>query len=342
MEVDDSASFFAHHNSVNNWDDLLHPKSLQDIPFHERSMQGAPTQSPYSHPELDTALNALQTGRAPPQHLQRLSPSNFDSSESLDLEQTNYGLFSNSAPSFGGAASRFRPYPSTNPPYGQDLLYPNGADAFNESVSPLSDPASPYPAGTGLSSSYNGGSGSPVSPPDSASALHRSPYSFSNVPGISPTTVEKVPQEFGHAGFQELMLDRRPSNPEHFDDFGLNVPNGFVGAQSRISGFPSDFSHPSAGALPIRPKQPVEMFRHVAPQATHGFKIEPNSAALQDSYQYGLGGPQSDLALRLPVTTMGVDETLSRMKLQAHSGSTGTDLQSFIRLADATHCIHTC
>ena len=341
MEVDDSAPFFAHNN---NWDDILHPKSLHDVPFHERPMQNGQPQPPYSHQDLDAALH---TARSSSQQLQRssqLNPPNFDSAENLDLEHQNYDLFS-SVPPFGGA--RFRSYSSASsvgpspslPAYGQDLLYPNPTGAFHEGVSSLTGPTTPYDANPGLSSSYSGGSGSPVPPQDSATVLHRASYSFSSVPGVAPPTVDKVSQDYnGPAAFSELMLDRRPSNPEHFDDFGLNARNVFGGApQTRISepmaGFPADFSHASGAALPPRQKSSLEMFCHVAPQATHGFKIESNNPGFQEGYQYGLGVPQGDLALRLPVTTMGVDETLSRMKLQAHPGSGGTDLQSFIRLA---------
>lgn len=110
------------------------------------------------------------------------------------------------------------------------------------------------------------------------------------------------------------------------DDFGLN---GTFGGPSR---FPVDFPHASGSSIPIRSKPGPEVFRHVAPHATHGFKVESNNSNFQDNYQYGVSAPQSELSLRLPVTAMGVDETLSRMKLQPHSGQGGTDLQSFIRL----------
>jgi hypothetical protein len=94
------------------------------------------------------------------------------------------------------------------------------------------------------------------------------------------------------------------------------------------SRFSSDFAHGPNGPMSIHSKP--EVFRHVAPQATHAFKIEPTSG-FQDGYSYGMAGPQNELSLRLPVTAMGVDETLSRMKLQGHPGQAGNDLQSFIR-----------
>lgn len=154
---------------------------------------------------------------------------------------------------------------------------------------------------------------------DPANSLHRPPYNFT---GVVPSNVENA-----HATFNDLILDRRPSNNDHLDDFGLN---GAFGGPSR---FPGDFSHPSGSSMPMRTKPGPEVFRHVAPHATHGFKVEPSNSSFQDGYQYGVSAPQSELSLRLPVTAMGVDETLSRMKLQPHSGQGGTDLQSFIRLA---------
>lgn len=183
---------------------------------------------------------------------------------------------------------------------------------------------SPLSASSGydqaLSSAYSTGSTSPISPQDTANALHRTPYPFSNVAGISPTSIEN-----GHPAFNDL-LDRRNSTEDHFNDFGIN---GF-GAASQ-SRFPSDFG-PSSSSAMMRQKHASDMFRHIAPQATHGFKVEPTSnTGFQDGYQYAMGNPQADLPLRLPVTTMGVDETLSRMKLQSHPGQGGTDLQSFIR-----------
>ena len=117
------------------------------------------------------------------------------------------------------------------------------------------------------------------------------------------------------------MLDRRGSGNDHFDGgFGMN---GNFGAQSH---FPQDSS-----SMSIRSRNgPDSMFRHVAPQATHGVKFEQGTNGFQENYQYPGGNPQADL--RLPITTMGVDETLSRMKLQSHPQG-GTDLQSFIRYA---------
>ena len=314
MEVDDSPPFFAHHN----WDDILHQKSLHDLSFPDRAMESAHPPGSYPHQELDSPLTSLQNPR-----LQRSQMSSLESSPSgLD---PNYDLFS--------SAARFRSYSNASSTLSSyavpDLFYSNPSSALSEGV----DPASSYEAGHTLPSAFTP---SPVSPQENT--LHRPSYHFSTVPGMTPAPVDKVSQEYGsHPAFNELMLDRRPSNPEHFDDFGLNMPN--FGAQNRVSGFSPEFS---SNGMPIRPKPSLEMFRHVAPQATHGFKVEPSSSGFQDGFQYGMGGAQSDLALRLPVTAMGVDETLSRMKLQPPPGAGGTDLQSFIRLAFTSSFTHLC
>lgn len=154
MEVDESTSFFTPHN---NWDDLLHPKSMHDMSFPDRSIQNNHPQNSYQ--DIDSSLSVLRGSRASSssQHIQQrpsqispVVPPNFENSENLDMDSQNYDFFASSSNSYGAKYRSFSSAPSINPSpalssYGQDLLYANGSNTFHDTS--LNGSASPYETG---------------------------------------------------------------------------------------------------------------------------------------------------------------------------------------------------
>lgn len=305
---------------------------------------------------------------------QQQSQNQYDhAGDSMDLSSSDpnsYDFsspFSSNGPSsnpFG--SSRYRTNASSSSSLGQGFGGLSGADGlYSHGQSPFADFSSAQSGGpgpgthafdlvSGLSSSYSSGKVSPLTPSDPVVGLHGGPNGFPGQIGKS---------EYGAGGgYPDLIGDggRRASNvstgsfqSDFHDEFGIGNGAGMVGmggagngglglggfppphAFDRLGRFdPSPTSHYSAhspGGGPtsvpsqLHHRSSLDMLRGVNP---HEFSADMNSP-------FTPMAPPGDLALRIPGQNMSVDETLSRMKLQAHVGMGGagaaTDLQSFIR-----------
>jgi hypothetical protein len=336
--------------------DILNPardkRMSLDYPNSAPPSAGAQSQHSYSQQqEFDHSMGGLHNG-ASNGHSNHMNGQGFDHpSDAMDMnaEQSGYEFFSpsNGANGFG---SRYRTNASSSSSLGQgfnglssaDGLYPHSASPFSDSMASFSATSQhSYDLVNGLPSSYSSGKVSPLTPSDPVMGLQNSP-GFPSLPGANGVAKDYPSQ------YSDLLADRRHSNAGSFqsdfhDDFGNGALGlgGFPPPQSSLQHFQERLGRyepnghypgtaPSAGSVPsqLHHRPSLDMIRGVNPHATHG----------------GVGGyddmgspfppmnPTTDLALRMPGQNIGVDETLSRMKLQAHVGmGAATDLQSFIR-----------
>ncbi|PAV18769.1 LAG1-DNAbind-domain-containing [Pyrrhoderma noxium] len=226
----------------------------------------------------------------------------FDHTDNMDISSehaSNYDYFppSNGVPPFArynrtNASSSSSLGQPYPPSLSSDSLYPHPQAPFGDSLSSFSSGNSgSFDLVNGLSSSYSSGKVSPLTPNDSVIGLQ----STSGFPGLS----NGVGKDGFPSSYNDLIGDRRTSNvstgsfqSDYHDEFGLHRP-------------------------------PIDMMRGVNPHATHG--------SLSGFEDFNSIAPGTDLALRMPGQSIGVDETLSRMKLQPHVSMNATDLQSFIR-----------
>lgn len=260
-----------------------------------------------------------------------------------------YFSSSNGGNPFG---SRYRTNASSSSSLGQgfsalgpDALYPHAPSPFGDSMSAFAPSGAHGPFGDlvgGLPSSYSSGKVSPLTPNDPLGGGLQGPSGFPGLGGGGGG-----PKSEGSAFAQYDLLngpERRPSNggfqsDYHHDDFVGNGALGLAGFppsstlqhfQERLGRFePHGAHYPSnAGGVPsLHHRSSVDgMMRGVNPHATHGVV-----GGFDDIPPFPSMAPE--LALRMP--GQNIDETLQRMKLQAHvgMGAAATDLQSFIRYA---------
>lgn len=296
------------------------PSNNQQAQMHTQQHSAHPPFAPVS--DFDRALAVSGAHSAHP----------FDHTDNMDISSehaSNYDYFppSNGVPPFArynrtnasSSSSLGQPYP---PSLSSDSLYPHPQAPFGDSLSSFSSGNSgSFDLVNGLSSSYSSGKVSPLTPNDSVIGLQ----STSGFPGLS----NGVGKDGFPSSYNDLIGDRRTSNvstgsfqSDYHDEFGTNGALG-LGFSSSLPPFQERISHyPGASGL-HRP--PIDMMRGVNPHATHG--------SLSGFEDFNSIAPGTDLALRMPGQNIGVDETLSRMKLQPHVSMNATDLQSFIRYA---------
>ncbi|KAH8119101.1 LAG1-DNAbind-domain-containing protein [Phellopilus nigrolimitatus] len=290
-----------------------------------------------SSSDFDRALSGIHSGPQSAQHSNHISASHYDQADGMDIApEQSYEYFSSSN---GGApfGARYRTNASSSSSLGQsylgsDALYPHAPSPFTDSMSSFAPSHNSFDLVNGLPSSYSSGKVSPLTPNDSVIGLQNSP----GFPGLS-NGINKD----SFASYGDLISDRRGSNvstgsfqSDFHDDFVGNG-NGALGLgfppqpslqhfQERITHFPGG----PHGTSHLHHRASLDMMRGVNPHATHGGGV----GGFDDMSSFSSIAPGSDLALRMPGQNIGVDETLSRMKLQAHVGmSAATDLQSFIR-----------
>ena len=331
--------------------DILNPSrdkrmSLDSSPSAPPSA-GPQSQHSYpSQPEFDQSLNALHNQPPPSAHTTHLNGQSFEhSGDPMDMtaEQSGYEFFppTNGSNGFG---SRYRTNASSSSSLGQgfnglpsDGLYPHSASPFSDSMASFSATSQhSYGLVDGLPSSYSSGKVSPLTPSDTVMGLQNSP-GFPTLPG-SNGVGKDYPSQYPD------LLDRRHSNAGSFQsDFHDDFSNGGLGLgfpapqqslqhfQDRLGRYEPNGHYPGAAPAASAPsqlhhRQSLDMIRGVNPHVTHG------GVGFDEMNQFQPMNPTTELALRMPGQSIGVDETLSRMKLQPHVGmGSATDLQSFIR-----------
>ncbi|KAH7911980.1 LAG1-DNAbind-domain-containing protein [Hygrophoropsis aurantiaca] len=296
----------------------------------------------YGQADLDQAFNSLQTvdNSSPAHHhlTQTIPSHNFDHSEALEVsEHPPYDLFSNNGSSF--ASQRYRANSSSSsslsPNYG---MAPDGVyshPSFGDSVPSFGPPNNnPYDVISSVPSSYSSGKGSPLTPSDPMTGIQHSPV-FPHSIGSSKDFSN------GHA-YPDLLPDRRLSNmsggsyhSEFPDDYGLNNGSGYPSAvqhfQDRMGGrFQPDSRFPHSSLPPTSVPshlQHSEMFRGVAPQATHSFRPDTGLPGYDEMPQYMGPNPHADMSLRMP----GIGDSFQGMRPGQPGMGASNDLQTFIR-----------
>ena len=311
--------------------DLLNPRSDKRMGL-DYSSPSNPQVQQQQHPSFSSPADfdrALASGAR--------SSHSFDHQDGMDIsEQSNYEYFSSSAgsASFG---SRYRTNASSSSSLGQGYAGLGSESLYPPAPSPFADSLSSYPPNghnsfdlsTGLPSSYSSGKVSPLTPNDSVAGLQGSPGFPSFGPGMG--------KDGFPSGYGDLVNDRRTSSmssgsfqsdfPDEFGSngalgLGFSSPSSLQHFQERISHYPGGLS----GAPQLHHRSSLDMMRGVNPHATHG-----GIGGIDDMGPFPSMAPPADL-LRLPGQSIGADEMLSRMKLQAQVGmGAATDLQSFIR-----------
>jgi hypothetical protein len=290
----------------------------------------------YNQADLDQAFNSLQTvdNASPSHHLsQTISQHNFDHSESREADHPSYDLFSNNNNNF--ASQRYRANSSSSsslgPPYAMspDGVYSHAS--FGDSV-PSFGSSSTYDMMSNVS--YSSGKVSPLTPNDAMTGIQQSPV-FPHSLGING---HQKDFSNGHS-YPELINDRRVSgvsgtgfHNDFSDDYGMNggagyPPSALQPFQDRMRLQPdSRFSHSGLPpSVPSHMGHSPDMFRGVAPQATHSFRPDSGLPGYDD-VQY-FGNPHADMSLRMP----GIGDGFPGMR-NGHPGmGSSNDLQAFIR-----------
>ncbi|KIK44007.1 hypothetical protein CY34DRAFT_803135 [Suillus luteus UH-Slu-Lm8-n1] len=290
----------------------------------------------YNQADLDQAFNSLQTvdNASPSHHLSQTIPQhNFDHSESREVsDHPSYDLFSNNN---NFASQRYRANSSSSsslgPPYAMspDGVYSHAS--FGDSV-PSFGSSSTYDMMSNVS--YSSGKVSPLTPNDAMTGIQQSPV-FPHSLGING---HQKDFSNGHS-YPELLNDRRVSgvsgtgfHNDFSDDYGMNggagyPPSALQPFQDRMRLQPdSRFSHPGLPpSVPSHMGHSPDMFRGVAPQATHSFRPDSGLPGYDD-VQY-FGNPHADMSLRMP----GIGDGFPGMR-NGHPGmGSSNDLQAFIR-----------
>lgn len=232
------------------------------------------------------------------------------------MDSTSYNLFADSNSRYrtnaSSSSSLGHGFPMNSEPIYPHASFPDSVPSFNGSN------ANPYDLITS-------GKASPLE-----SATHPA--------GAFPPTKDYPPQSFGDMHERRLpgVSPNGAYHAEYPDDYAMgNINNGLPFGPSamqhfndRLGRFPSDrYSHPSgpppSASHHIPNGHSSDIMRGVAPHATHSFRDNPVSP--YDDIHY-LGNAHPEMRMHT------VDDTLSRMKLQAHPiMGTSSDLQTFIR-----------
>lgn len=340
--------------------DILNPASRADkrmsLDYNTSAPSSAHPQyasSPNDFDSLSASLHAGPNSQAHANHLGAGSSGGGNGGyeqggDGMDLggsgaqdQPYEYFSSSNGGNPFG---SRYRTNASSSSSLGQgfnslgpDALYPHAPSPFGDSMSAFAPSGAHGAFGDlvgGLPSSYSSGKVSPLTPNDPLGGGLQGPSSF---PG--------GPKSENNAFAQYDLLngpERRPSfQSDYHDDFVGNGALGLAGFppsstlqhfQERLGRFEPHGAHypgapPNPGGVPsqLHHRSSLDgMMRGVNPHATHG-----GVGGFDDIPPFPSMAPE--LALRMP--GQNIDETLQRMKLQAHvgMGAAATDLQSFIR-----------
>ena len=294
------------------------------------------TQTIYNQADLDQAFNSLHTVDNPsPHHLSQPVPQHsFDHPEStreVSDHPSSYDLFSNNNNSF--ASQRYRANSSSSSSLGPAYaMSPDGVyshSSFGDSVPSFGSASNSYDIMSNVS--YSSGKVSPLTPNDPMSGIQQSPI-FPHSMGINGHQ-----KDFSNPhSYPELLADRRISAPPYHTDFSDDYaitnssaypPSALQPFQDRMrfqpeSRFPHSAIPPS---VPSHLAHSPDMFRGVAPQATHSFRPDSGLPAYDDM-QY-LGNPHVDMSLRM--SAMG--DGFSSMRNGHPSMGSSNDLQAFIR-----------
>jgi hypothetical protein len=296
-------------------------------------------QTLYNQAELDQAFNSLQTvdNTSPSHHLSQTIPQhNFDHTESTRevSDHPSYDLFSNNNNSF--ASQRYRANSSSSSSLGPAYsMSPDGVyshPTFSDSVPSFGSASNSYDIMSNVS--YSSGKVSPLTPNDAMNGIQQSPV----FPHSMSINGHQKDFPNGHA-YPEILTDRRVSgvggaayHSEFSEDhYGMNgaayPPSALQPFQDRMRFQPeSRFSHSGLPpSVPSHMGHSPDMFRGVAPQATHSFRPDSGLPGYDD-IQY-LGNPHADMSLRMP----GIGDGFPSMR-NGHPGMGGSnDLQAFIR-----------
>lgn len=290
----------------------------------------------YNQADLDQAFNSLQTDNTSPSHhlSQTIPQHNFDHTESTRevADHPSYDLFSNNNNSF--ASQRYRANSSSSSSLGPAYISPDGVyshASFGDSVPSFGSASTPYDIMSNVS--YSSGKVSPLTPNDAMTGIQQSPV----FPHSMNINGHQKDFSNGHA-YPELLTDRRVSgvggqyHNDFPDDYGLNngapyPPSALQPFQDRMRFQPeSRFAHSGLPpSVPSHMGHSPDMFRGVAPQATHSFRPDSGLPGYDD-IQY-LGNPHADMSLRMP----GIGDGFPSMR-NGHLGmGSSNDLQAFIR-----------
>ena len=312
------------------------------------SAGGPNQQHSYAPPPTDfDQLPGLHGPSQSASHSSHMSASAFDHPDSMDIgsEQSNYEYFSPSG-TVNPFGARYRTNASSSSSLGQGFgslgsegLYPHAPSPFADSMTSFPPNHNSFDLVNGLPSSYSSGKVSPLTPSDPIIGLQNSP-GFPGLPGGPNGVGKDFPTNYG-----DMISDRRSSNvsagsfqSDFHDEFGAGAlglgfppPSSLQHFQDRMGRFEPNAHFPGpngqSASVPPLHRSSLDMMRGVNPHATHG-----GVGGYEDMGPFPSMAPTSDLALRMPGQGIGVDETLSRMKLQPHVGmAAATDLQSFIR-----------
>jgi recombining binding protein (suppressor of hairless) len=293
-------------------------------------------QTMYNQADLDQAFNSLQTvdNTSPSHHLSQAIPQhNFDHPESNRevSDHPSYDLFSNNNNSF--ASQRYRANSSSSSSLGPAYaMSPDGVyshASFGDSVPSFGSASNSYDIMSNVS--YSSGKVSPLTPNDTMTGIQQSPV----FPHSMSINGHQKDFSNGHT-YPELLTDRRVSgvgggvyHSEFSDDYGMNgagyPPSALQPFQDRMRfQAESRFSHSGLPpSVPSHMGHSPDMFRGVAPQATHSFRPDSGLPGYDDMY---LGNPHADMSLRMP----GIDGFSSMRNGHPGMGSSN-DLQAFIR-----------
>ena len=287
--------------------------------------------------DLDQTFSSLQSvDTASPSHhhlSQSIPPQNFDHPEPMDVpDHPPFDLFNNNTGPF--SSSRYRASSSSSslgPSYSipQDPSYQR--TSFSDAVPTFAHSnGSSYDMLSSVPSSYSGSSGkvSPLTPSESMTGMQHSPVfsvnghqkGFSD--GHYPDLPERRISNVGGTGYHS----------EFADEYGMSNGAGYPPLQQlqdRMSRFQHDshFSHsplpPSSVSSHMGPSP--DMFRGVAPQATHSFRPDSGMPVYEDIPQYLGPNPHADLSLMPSIGT-----GFPGLRHGPGMGSSN-DLQGFIR-----------
>lgn len=330
------------HSELGRWDhpDILASRDKKmSLDFASANSQSQ--HSLYSQNDLDQPFihNGDSQNASSPTHPHmngHLQHHPFDQPDSMDAaDHSSYSLFSDSTSPTSFTSQRYRTNASSSsslgPSFGMNSESIYSHPSFTDSVPSFNGSnGNPYDIITNLSS----GKVSPLTPSDSVSNLHH--------PGGFPPSV--AGKDYPPQGFGDIHERRLPGiggngyHSEYPDDYAIgNINNGLPFGPSamqhfndRLGRFPPDrYSHPNGPPSGVPSHIPnnnhgSELMRGVAPHATHSFRESPVSP--YDDLHYLGNNSHSEMRMH------AVDETLARMKLQAHPMmGASSDLQTFIR-----------